>query len=168
MGRPRISRSTIGRDPFAAVIPTGEPEDADMAGGDEEAAARPARRRGRPRTGRDRHAGIQDRPADGEQVGAGSRPAVRGTVPSRVGDEAGPVTPPARPGGPGRRKQKLTVHLDEDLVNRVKNAAYWNPRLNIARIAERGIQQAVEEVERENGGPYRQRESELVGGRPIR
>jgi hypothetical protein len=67
-----------------------------------------------------------------------------------------------------RTRQKLTVHLDEDLVNRVKNAAYWNPRLTIARIAERGLQLAIREVEKENGGRYRPRESELVGGRPIK
>lgn len=67
-----------------------------------------------------------------------------------------------------QRKQKLTVHLDEDLANRVKNAAYWNPKLTIARIAEHGIRNAIEEVERENGGRYKQRESELIGGRPMK
>ena len=65
-------------------------------------------------------------------------------------------------------RQKLTVHLDEKLVNRVKNAAYWNPRLTIARIAEEGIRHAIDKIERENGGPYAQRESELVGGRPMK
>jgi hypothetical protein len=65
-------------------------------------------------------------------------------------------------------RQKLTVHLDHSLINRVKNAAYWNPRLTIAKIAERGIRKAIEEVERENGGPYQQREAELSGGRPIK
>lgn len=65
-------------------------------------------------------------------------------------------------------RQKLTVHLDHHLINRVKNAAYWNPRLTIAKIAERGIRQVIEEVERENGGPYEQRESELSGGRPMK
>ena len=66
------------------------------------------------------------------------------------------------------RRQKLTVHLRPDLAERVKNAAYWNPRLTIARIAERGIRRALEEVERDNDGPYQQRESELIGGRPIK
>ena len=65
-------------------------------------------------------------------------------------------------------RQKLTVHLPADLVNRVKNAAYWNPRLTIAKIAEHGIRVALERVEKENGGQYRQREGELVGGRPIK
>ena len=65
-------------------------------------------------------------------------------------------------------RQKLTVHLEADVVNRVKNAAYWNPRLTIARIAERGIRLALREVEKDHGGAYPQREGELVGGRPIK
>lgn len=65
------------------------------------------------------------------------------------------------------KKEKLTVHLTHDLIERVKNAAYWNPRLTIASIAEIGVQYAIELVEKENGGPYKPRESELKGGRPI-
>lgn len=68
---------------------------------------------------------------------------------------------------PNHKKEKLTVHLTHDLIERVKNAAYWNPRLTIAAIAERGIAQVIEQVERENGGPYPAREEELKGGRPI-
>lgn len=37
------------------------------------------------------------------------------------------------------KKEKLTVHLTHDLIERVKNAAYWNPRLTIASIAELGV-----------------------------
>lgn len=66
------------------------------------------------------------------------------------------------------RRQKLTIHLEEDLANRIKNAAYWNPRLTIAKIAELGMKYAIEVVERENGGCYQQRESELTGGRPLK
>lgn len=67
----------------------------------------------------------------------------------------------------GQKKEKLTVHLTHDLIERVKNAAYWNPRLTIAGIAEIGVKYALEQVERENGGAYPPRESELKGGRPI-
>lgn len=78
-----------------------------------------------------------------------------------------PAEPPDP--APGRRgKAKLTVHLDADVVNRVKNAAYWNPRLTVARIAEEGVRTAIEAVERANGGPYPQREAELTGGRPLK
>jgi len=69
---------------------------------------------------------------------------------------------------PKAGKQKLTVHLDAALADRVKNAAYWNPRLTIAAIAEQGIRSAIERCEREHGGQYPPREGELVGGRPIK
>ncbi len=79
-----------------------------------------------------------------------------------------PSDRPTRPSTPASsRKEKLTVHLTHDLIDRVKNAAYWNPRLTIAAIAERGIIQAIEQIEREHGGPYPRREQELKGGRPI-
>jgi hypothetical protein len=65
-------------------------------------------------------------------------------------------------------KQKLTVHLSFELADRVKNAAYWNPRLTIASIAEQGIKSAIEKFEREHGGKYPPREGELIGGRPIK
>jgi len=69
---------------------------------------------------------------------------------------------------PKAGKQKLTVHLDAALADRVKNAAYWEPRLTIAGIAERGIRSVIEKIEREHGGAYPPREGELVGGRPIK
>lgn len=73
----------------------------------------------------------------------------------------------AKPAIPAYKKEKLTVHLTHDLIERVKNAAYWNPRLTIAAIAERGIIQVIEQIEQENGGSYPPREAELKGGRPI-
>lgn len=82
--------------------------------------------------------------------------------------QPGPIKPPIRL-GPGRpqKKEKLTVHLTPDLIERIKNAAYWNPRLTIAAIAERGLAAVIAEIERDNGGPYPPREEELKGGRPI-
>src|SRR5262249_17834508 len=77
-----------------------------------------------------------------------------------------PVARPAK--APPFRRSKITVHLREDLIERVKNAAYWNPRLTIASIAEMGIYQAIEAVEKENGGPYPRRQEELRGGRPMK
>lgn len=65
-------------------------------------------------------------------------------------------------------RRKLTVHLRGDVIERVKNAAYWKPGTTIAAIAESGILRAIEEVEREHGGPYPPREQELRGGRPIK
>jgi hypothetical protein len=58
--------------------------------------------------------------------------------------------------------------LSPDLIERVKNAAFWNPRLTITAIAEAGIRQAIEKEEKSHGGPYPTREQELRGGRPIK
>ncbi len=77
-----------------------------------------------------------------------------------------PVEP--KPIPPERKKQKLTIHLDGELADRVKNAAYWCPRLTIAGIAEVGIRTAIEKLEREHGSRYPAREGDLIGGRPIK
>ena len=133
MARPRTSRSTIGNDPFATVIPTlteFEPVQEMVVETETPVVTSPVRTR-RPK------AENRDRPE-----------------------------PPSSQAVVG--KQKLTIHLEANLVNRVKNAAYWNPRLTIAKIAESGIRQSLDKVEKENGGQYPERESELVGGRPIK
>lgn len=140
MARPRTTkRSTIGADPFDSVIPMYPP-------------AQPE-----PAANRDAEiAPVEPRPAAPDPkpaVASGVEPGLKSLAP-----EPEPLT--------GR--QKLTVHLDADVVNRVKNAAYWNPRLTIAKIAERGIRLALREVEKENGGAYPQRDGDLVGGRPIK
>lgn len=103
-------------------------------------------------------------------------------IPDRVGEQANEeaqatnvIAPFRREQAPqpevskpeSQKKEKLTVHLTHDLIERVKNAAYWNPRLTIASIAELGVRYAIEQVEKENGGAYPPRESELKGGRPI-
>jgi predicted DNA binding CopG/RHH family protein len=105
-------------------------------------------------------------------------------IPDRVGEQANEeaqashnVTPfrqeqptqsqPEASKAESQKKEKLTVHLTHDLIERVKNAAYWNPRLTIASIAEIGVRYAIKQVEHENGGAYPPRESELKGGRPI-
>ncbi len=105
-------------------------------------------------------------------------------IPDRVGEQANEeaqannVVMPLRPEqapqpqpeaskAESQKKEKLTVHLTHDLIERVKNAAYWNPRLTIASIAEIGVRYAIEQVEKDNGGAYPPRESELKGGRPI-
>jgi hypothetical protein len=136
---PRTSKSTIKNDPFESIIPMFPTE-----------TQRPRR-----------------------------TPVVVKVKPEPLVVEATPKpTPPQEPSNdaeatsqevaPVEGRQKLTVHLEADIVNRVKNAAYWNPRLTIAKIAERGIRLALKEVEKEHGGAYPQREGELVGGRPIK
>jgi hypothetical protein len=135
---PRTSKSTIKNDPFESIMPMFPPD-----------SERPRR-----------------------------TPIVVKPKPEPTVEATPTPTPPPEPSNntqaenrevsPVEGRQKLTVHLEADIVNRVKNAAYWNPRLTIAKIAERGIRLALREVEKEHGGAYPQREGELVGGRPIK
>ena len=97
-----------------------------------------------------------------EEEQEASAPAPAAAAPDRSGQGRAKPEPP-----PAHKKEKLTVHLTRDVIERVKNAAYWNPRLTIAAIAERGVARVIEQIEQENGGPYPPRDAELKGGRPI-
>lgn len=154
MQKAKASRSTIGRDPWGTVIPS--PDEA----GDPSPPAR-ARPRGRPPK-RATTPAPADRGLAAPATAPSPAPARESTAPGH------PALNGSGPAEPRYGREKLTVHLDGALVNRVKNAAYWNPRLTIARIAEAGIRLAIEQVEREHGGPYPHREAELIGGRPIK
>lgn len=65
-------------------------------------------------------------------------------------------------------KERLTVHVPVDLIDRVKNAAYWTPGLTLAGLAEEALKKAVGVLEKERGGPYPPRREELKGGRPLK
>jgi hypothetical protein len=66
------------------------------------------------------------------------------------------------------QKSRFTFHLPEDLMERLKNAVFWSgPRVTLAGLAEAGLRAELERLEKKNGGPFKARERELVGGRPI-
>ena len=54
-----------------------------------------------------------------------------------------------------------------ELMERARDAAYWTPGLTLARLAEEGLWARIEREEKAHGGPFRDREHGLVGGRPI-
>ena len=138
MNKPRTNKSTIKNDPFATVIPLAVESNSP----DEEPVVEVASKQSAVEPV------ASPRPANADRQ---RRTVAMVELPSlKVG------------------KQKLTVHLESSLAERVKNAAYWNPKLTIAGIAEQGIRLAIERFEREHGGKYPPREGELVGGRPIK
>lgn len=63
-------------------------------------------------------------------------------------------------------KDRYTLHLPVELMERAKNAAYWTPGLTLAGLAEAGIRAELERIEKKHG-PFKARERELVGGRPL-
>src|SRR3954447_1718873 len=64
-----------------------------------------------------------------------------------------------------KRKEKITVLVSADLVERLRNAA-WAKRKTLAALAEDGTRYVVEKLERQNGGPFPPREEPLPAGRP--
>jgi len=66
------------------------------------------------------------------------------------------------------KKERLTVHVPVDLIDRVKNAVYWTPGLTLGGFAETAFQKELDRLEKKHGGPYEARESELKGGRPMK
>ncbi len=91
------------------------------------------------------------------------RPARTAAVTVAVKPE--PPRQPPKPKAP--KRQKATVNVRLDLMERVKNTAYWVPGLTVTAIVEMGLIHALELIEKKNGGAYPTRDQELVGGRPL-
>lgn len=65
-------------------------------------------------------------------------------------------------------KQRVTIHLSTDLINRVKDAVYWEPGLTLTAFAEEALARALEKLEKKRGEKYPERsEHNLKGGRPL-
>lgn len=65
-------------------------------------------------------------------------------------------------------KERLTVHVPVELIERVKNAVYWTPGLTLAGLAEAALTQTVDALEQQHGAPYPPRKENLTGGRPMK
>ena len=76
--------------------------------------------------------------------------------------------PAPAPASDRTEKQRLTVHVPVHLIDRLKNAVYWTPGLTLAGLAEDAFDRALKSLEKEQGGPFPQRDQELRGGRPLK
>jgi len=110
---------------------------------------------------------IGDNPLDAV-IPALGLPAPAPKAPPRSPEPRG-TSRPAALAEPARvAKERLTVHLPVDLIDRVKNAVYWTPGLTLAGLAEDALRRAVDRLEKDRGEPYPHRRSELKGGRPMK
>lgn len=77
---------------------------------------------------------------------------------------------PSKQGGnkPQATKERLTVHLPLEVIERAKNAVFWTPGLTLAGLAEGAFLDALERMEKKNGKPFPKRKADLKGGRPIK
>ena len=66
------------------------------------------------------------------------------------------------------RKERMTIHLPVELIERMKNTVYWTPGLTLAELSETALARRMDELEADKGGPFPQRGGELKGGRPLK
>jgi len=101
-------------------------------------------------------------------------------IPDRKAPAAMPPSPAATPQNapvgeefedprPGRIiKERLTIHLPIDLIDKIKDAVYWTPGLTLAGFAEEALAESLKKLEVENGKPFPRRKANLKGGRPLK
>jgi len=79
-------------------------------------------------------------------------------------------------------KQRLTIQISEDVIERAKNAVYWTRGLTLAQLAEDAIEKAVRALEKnsvvyddktgqplkEKGDEFPKRLEGLTTGRPVK
>ena len=65
-------------------------------------------------------------------------------------------------------KERFTVNLPPELIERARNAVYWTPGLTLAGLAEDALLKALRRLEKANDGPFKERDGKLTAGRPVR
>jgi len=64
------------------------------------------------------------------------------------------------------KRQRMTVSLPADLVERVRDAAYWTPGRTMAGLIATALEDLLRHLELENGRPFPPRLGALKSGRP--
>ena len=65
-------------------------------------------------------------------------------------------------------KERFTVNLPPELIERARNTVFWTPGLTLAGLAEDALLKALGRLEKVNGGPFKERNGQLKAGRPVR
>lgn len=71
-----------------------------------------------------------------------------------------------KPRAAAPEKQRLTLLLDVELIERLRNAVYWTSGLTLAAFVAESLTASLDELETERGEPFPKRRGELPTGRP--
>lgn len=63
-------------------------------------------------------------------------------------------------------KRRMTVNLPVEVLDRLRNAAYWSSDHTLASLIETAITALLDRLEHEHGSPFPQRLGKLKPGRP--
>jgi len=65
-------------------------------------------------------------------------------------------------------KKRVTFYIDENILNRLKNAVYWQPGETLTSLVEKSIDNIINKLEKERGEKFKDRKTiNLKRGRPI-
>lgn len=95
--------------------------------------------------------------------------ARKSTIGTNPLDAVVPVARPVRRKEPEPelpKKERVTVLLPEDVLERARTACYWTPALTMAELVERALTAEIERLERKRGEAFPPREGRLRTGRP--
>jgi len=87
-------------------------------------------------------------------------------APTANGHCSGFHEPPYPATPTSRRKQRVTITLPQDLLERLRNAVYWTGHGTLARLIADSLDDAVAQMEQANGGTFPVRLAPLKRGRP--
>jgi hypothetical protein len=73
-----------------------------------------------------------------------------------------PSAPPSPP------RERVTIALPADLMERARNAVYWTPGATLTALVEEAIDAELAKREAESGGPFQPRGTKLKPGRRMR
>ena len=92
------------------------------------------------------------------------RHPLRGAVKLRPSGPALDRRKAARP--PNESRQRLTVEISAEAVERLRDAVYWTEGVTLAGLVESCIVETVRRMELERGSDFARRERPLRAGRP--
>ncbi len=65
-----------------------------------------------------------------------------------------------------QKRQRMTVSLPTDLLERMRDAAYWTSGTTMAGLISSAIEDLLNDLESKNGRPFSPRLQDLKPGRP--
>lgn len=65
-----------------------------------------------------------------------------------------------------RRKQRVTITMPIEILERLRDAVYWTPGMTIAALVSIALTKRLDDMERVNESPFPKRVGELKPGRP--
>jgi len=67
---------------------------------------------------------------------------------------------------PTQAKERMTLDLPVDVMERAKNAVFWTPGLTLADLAAHALTEAVDHLEKKRRKPFPARKADMKGGGP--